>query len=110
MPELAGSTEHEYMRVVQIPHPMRVCYLVSNFFTYRKKARLNINQRFAKLKEMRAALTNLGQLLSEEMFQAIVIDSLPQEYRDVMKPWETIHPDMKTTEFLINFLQNRESE
>lgn len=57
---------------------------------------------------MRATLANLGENQSEEFFQVVLINSLPSEFGDFLGTWEMMHPSMKTTEFLLTCLQQKE--
>lgn len=82
--------------------------LPSNYFKTQKEPSDSLSQHVGKLKEIRASLANLGEPHSDEMFQVVLINSLPTEFGDVMRDWEMTHPDLKTTEFLLNFLQQRE--
>lgn len=44
------------------------------------------------------------------MFQTLIINSVGSDYGDIMREWEMVHADMRSTEFLITFLQNGEEE
>lgn len=61
-----------------------------------------------KLKELRSALENLGERFTEDFFNVILINSLPPEYGNFLDQWEMAHPSMKTTEFLLSILQQKE--
>lgn len=78
------------------------------FLQYSETDSDNIGIYAAKMKEMRAILTIIGVDISEDIFQVTFINSLPQEYGEVMDIWETLHSSMKTTEFLLNCLQKKE--
>ena len=54
--------------------------VISEMLRYKKNPAHNVNQYVAKLKEMRASLASLGESQSEEIFQVIVIESMPAEY------------------------------
>lgn len=82
--------------------------LISEFFTTKKDQNMIINQHVAMLKEKRASLANMKETVSDELFQVIIINSLPLDYGDVLKEWEMVHPGMKNVEFLLNILQSRD--
>lgn len=84
--------------------------MLSNFFGCKKIPEENLNQHVNRLKEMRAALANLGQALTDEVFQVTLINSLPKEFGDVMRAWELVHPSQKNLEFLLNYLQQRDED
>lgn len=84
--------------------------LLSNYFKYTKSNADTVSQHIGKMKEMRAALANLKETHSDDMFQVILIQSLPDEYGDIMRTWEITHPTLKTLELLYNLIQQREEE
>lgn len=83
--------------------------LISNFFKYVKPAGESLNLHIGRMKEMRATIVNLGESISEDLFQIALIHSFP-EFPDVLRQWEVTHPSMKTTEFLVATLNQRESD
>lgn len=83
--------------------------LLSEFMLCKKDPSDTLNQHVGKLKEMRAALINLGERHTEEFFQVVLINSLTAEYGNFMEHWELMHPQMKTTEVLINVFSQKEA-
>lgn len=55
------------------------------FFTCRKLASGAMNTHIGKVKEMKAELINLGEIISDEIHQVILINSLPEEYSDLKR-------------------------
>lgn len=82
-------------------------WLLSNYFNYQRDPNDSISQHFGKLKEHRVELEQLGELQSDDMFQAVLLNSLPSEFSETVKAWDMCHPGMKTTEFLITKLFQR---
>lgn len=82
--------------------------LLSNFVRHSKSPSDTLNQHVGKLKELRAALANLGERFTEDFFQVVLINSLTSEFGNILEQWEMMHPSMKTTEFLLNMLQQRD--
>lgn len=74
--------------------------LLSNYFKYSKPPQESVSQHIGKMKEMRAALANLKEEHSDDMFQVVLLHSLPSEYSDIMKTWEITHPSLKNIELL----------
>lgn len=71
---------------------------------------MSVNQHVAMLKEKRAALANMKEEVSDDLFQVVVINSLPSNFGDILREWEMVHPSMKNIEFLLSLLQTRERE
>lgn len=88
-----------------LPSKHRLLY---NFLKVGKSSSETLNEHVRKLKEMRAALTDLGEEYSEDFFQVIIILSLGGAYGDILGQWEIIHPSMKSTEFLLSILKQKE--
>lgn len=82
--------------------------LLHQYYRYTKPASDAIGEHVGKMSEMRAALKDLGEEQSDKLFQVTLLASLPQEYSDLLELWETIHPDMRTNEYLIGRLLKRE--
>lgn len=70
-----------------------------------------MDEHIGKMKELRARLISLGETISDDLFQVVLIHSLPSEgYSDLLRTWEMTHASLKTTEFLISCLHRREAE
>lgn len=82
--------------------------LLSTYFNFKKNPADSIFQHVGKLKELRARLASLREIQSDNMFQVNLINSLREGYKDVMLTWNSTPPTLKTTELLINILQERE--
>lgn len=83
---------------------------LSNYLTCKKSPTDTMSEHIAKVKEMRAALAEIGDTHSDDVFQVTLINSLPEEYGDFMEIWDMTHSSMKTNEFLCERLTRREEE
>jgi len=58
--------------------------LLSEVINQKEKPEHNINQHIGHLKEMRAALKGIGEDIPDNLFNVIIINSLPSEYGNVL--------------------------
>lgn len=101
---IMASLERQYAnRSVATKHR-----LLSDFLKSTKESTDTLNKHIGKLREKRNALHNLGEEFTEDFFQVVLINSLPQEFGNFLELWELMHPSMKNTEFLIEVLTQKE--
>lgn len=84
--------------------------LLFKFFKSKKSPEDSILVHLGRMEELRNQLAGLEQEISEATYQRIIINSLPQEYAVIMDVMVVMHPDMRTTPFLVSRLLRREDD
>lgn len=84
----AKSTAKDIVRVLQQQYADNSANnkhtLLADFFGYKKISSYNMTMHFRRMKEMRARLISLGETISEDLFQVLVIRSLPEEHKNIL--------------------------
>lgn len=83
--------------------------LMSEFMSYKKKSTSSITEHIAHMKNLRVALIGLSQDISDEFFLMALINSISGEFPNIPEMWDTLHPSMKTLDFLIKQLKKKET-
>lgn len=84
--------------------------LLHEYFRYTKPANEPISVHVGKFSAMRAALADIGEEQSEELFQVALLAALPPEYGNLLELWEISHPDTRTTSNLVGRMLKREDD
>lgn len=84
--------------------------LLSKFYSYKKLDNDTVSEHIGKFDEMRQQLADLKEKVSDQLYQVMLINSLPEAYHSILEMWEITHPEMRTTQNLVTRLFKREED
>lgn len=82
--------------------------MLLKYYRYVRTPSDGMSEHIGKMTEMRKALEEVDENQSEELFQVMLIGSLPQEYASMLETWELTTLEMRTTANLVGRLVKRE--
>ena len=84
--------------------------LLERFFEHQFKVGETMSNHIARLESMRLELSNMGQSLSDGVFMAKLLSSLPENYSNMKSGWDFAHPDTKTIPSLVSHILKTEEK
>ena len=76
--------------------------LLKKFFRMNCSPGQPIDEHITKMEAMRSELADIGQKQTDEIFMVVLLGSLPEEYGSLSETWDSIHPELRTTQNLIS--------